>query len=458
MGAASHDRLGRRPICRPGSSLGVDESIPGPQVSQSIPPPSIPPLPLAVAMAASHLLAWAAQGSSWSPLRALASAFGSTTEASALPRAPWTPRERLLVASLGLSVLSRNLVNMFATRLTRAHWVQMITSTTPLIVAAWARLAGDTLAPRTLPAMGLSLAGVTLAVVGGSASAGSGGSQAFSWRDVGGIALSAASALTLAAYMVLVKQTGGFIREEEVMIMQFVLLSVPVGAASFLFEAGPWLGLLSQLDAAGWAALFGLSIGVFCLANLLHQKVIKKLGAAVSATVMPLRLVSAIGFAFLLLGEQVRNWVEALGLAVVFVTITWYLLGTVGGSGGAPRGGAGTPVDAAAAVAAFRPAATVALPLGKGAAASDSCLSAAAAASVSAAAASISGPARGCSPGAGGTVDRVPDPEDCSELEPEGRAARHSTGPVPGAKGLGLELLPSNSCRRFLPDPDPRPP
>jgi drug/metabolite transporter (DMT)-like permease len=40
---------------------------------------------------------------------------------------------------------------------------------------------------------------------------------------------------------------------------------------------------------------------------------------------MAWRLVSALFFAALLLGERLSSWIQLLGAVVVLVTITWYL-------------------------------------------------------------------------------------------------------------------------------------
>jgi len=40
---------------------------------------------------------------------------------------------------------------------------------------------------------------------------------------------------------------------------------------------------------------------------------------------MAWRLVSALLFASLLLGERLSSWVQVLGAVIVLVTITWYL-------------------------------------------------------------------------------------------------------------------------------------
>ena len=84
----------------------------------------------------------------------------------------------------------------------------------PRQVALLSRLLGDPLPPRTAPALGLSLVGTAMTVLGGESKAAS-----VDWRDGVGLLCAFGSAFLLACYMILVKKTGYFLLEQQVMAL-----------------------------------------------------------------------------------------------------------------------------------------------------------------------------------------------------------------------------------------------
>ncbi len=60
-------------------------------------------------------------------------------------------------------------------------------------------------------------------------------------------------------------------------------------------------------------------------ANLGQIRSIQQLGAPVVSSMMAIRLVSALLFAGLLLGERLTSVWQLIGAGIIIVTITWYL-------------------------------------------------------------------------------------------------------------------------------------
>jgi drug/metabolite transporter (DMT)-like permease len=64
---------------------------------------------------------------------------------------------------------------------------------------------------------------------------------------------------------------------------------------------------------------------VFLVANLTQIVALRHIGAPLVSSTMALRLVSALVFGGLVLGERLTSVWQGLGAAVVLVTITWYV-------------------------------------------------------------------------------------------------------------------------------------
>jgi len=105
--------------------------------------------------------------------------------------------------------------------------------------------------------------------------------------------------------------------------MQFTLLCLPVIPVSLALEPGPFFGELAALQPVGWVALTTLFFGVFYVGNYTYQRVLRRIGAPQTSLFMPIRLISAFAFSFLFLGEALRSWLEAAGMALVLATISW---------------------------------------------------------------------------------------------------------------------------------------
>jgi drug/metabolite transporter (DMT)-like permease len=75
----------------------------------------------------------------------------------------------------------------------------------------------------------------------------------------------------------------------------------------------------------GWAVFLSYVMLVVLGANGLQISALRQLGAPLVSSLMGWRLVSTLAVGMLLLGEQLSSWWQAAGMALVLVTITWYL-------------------------------------------------------------------------------------------------------------------------------------
>jgi len=228
-----------------------------------------------------------------------------------------------VVWAFALVVVLRAITNLLAARFTHAIYVQLITLMTPLLVALLsAGLFRERLPPFTLGAIGLSLTGSVLLMSG---EIGAGATQvALGPGDMLGIALALASALCLSLYMILVPRTEkSAVSAETVLLVQLVALTATTGGIS-LAIGEDW----SRFTAAGpadWAVFLAFTLFVLLGANMGQISSLRRLGAPLVSSTMAWRLVSTLATAALLLGERLTSLWQALGAAIVLVTITLYL-------------------------------------------------------------------------------------------------------------------------------------
>ena len=81
----------------------------------------------------------------------------------------------------------------------------------------------------------------------------------------------------------------------------------------------------TRIGATDWAIMLAFSFVVFLGANLGQIQAIRQLGAPFVSSLLASRLISALIFGGLLLGEQLQSMWQVLGAGIVAVTITWYL-------------------------------------------------------------------------------------------------------------------------------------
>lgn len=229
-------------------------------------------------------------------------------------------RQMLIFAAI---VVGRGIANFLAARFTLAIYVQLITMLTPFIVALLSTAVLHESLPRyTGRALALSTTGVLLII--GSDLLGAQHMPLANRTDWLGISLALVGSLLLALYMLDVRRsTQKKVRAEELLVVQLTALAASGWALSFLLGESwqPW-GELSGFD---WF-VFGLAaFGVLVGANIGQIGAIRHLGAALVSSTMPWRLVSALLVGGLLLGERLTSLWQWFGVALVLVTVTWYL-------------------------------------------------------------------------------------------------------------------------------------
>ena len=228
-----------------------------------------------------------------------------------------------VIWAFALVVVLRAITNLLAARFTHAIYVQLITLMTPLLVALLsAGLFREKLPPFTMSAIGLSLAGALLLMQG---EIGSGGATfTLGAGDLLGIGLAFASALCLSLYMILVPRTvKSAVPGEAVLLVQLMALSATCGAISLL--TGEEWGRFAAIGPSDWLVFLAFTLFVLLGANLGQISSLRRLGAPLVSSTMAWRLVSTLIMAALLLGERLTSLWQALGAAIVLVTITAYL-------------------------------------------------------------------------------------------------------------------------------------
>lgn len=222
-----------------------------------------------------------------------------------------------------LVVSIRAMTNLTSSRFTLAIYVQLITLLTPLIVALLSKLFFRNRLPRfTLPAIGLSFFG-SLLMMSGDLSNGT--VLRLTESDVLGIAIALVSAFALAFYMILIPRATsvGNISAEAMLFAQLVALTVTCGAMSLLL--GEQWDRFAVIGPHDWMVFAAFVVFVLLGANLGQIVALRHLGAPLVSSTMGWRLISALGLAALLLGEQLQNLWQVLGAIIVLVTITVYL-------------------------------------------------------------------------------------------------------------------------------------
>ena len=227
----------------------------------------------------------------------------------------------------GGMVVARGLTNLLATRYTLATFAQLIYLMTPFLVALLSRFVLQEQLPRhTFKAVTLCLLGALFIMGGdlGQVVDGENGATAVLRNDWLGISLAIGSSFFLAIYMLTVRRarqhtTSG----ESLLIVHLTALTLFSGSASLV--VGETWQQWSSLKAGDWLVFGLLTFGVLLGANLLQLRSIQQLGAPLVSSMMASRLISALLFASLLLNEKLTSGGQLFGVALVIVTLTWYL-------------------------------------------------------------------------------------------------------------------------------------
>ncbi len=240
-----------------------------------------------------------------------------------LPRhGPVIARSRPLWV-FALIVVARSITNILAARYTQALYVQMITLMTPFVVAFLSTLVLRENLPRhTWLALILSSVGSALML---SSEIGAQGVRfAVAGQDWIGIGLALASAVFLALYMIAAGRTVRIdLSGWTVLAFQSIVIAGVSLLVSLLIgeEWGRWL----QIGPRDWAVMGFYTLIVVAWANGMQIAALRKLGAPLVSSLMGWRLVSTLAVGMLLLGEGLSSWWQGAGMAIVLVTLTWYL-------------------------------------------------------------------------------------------------------------------------------------
>lgn len=224
---------------------------------------------------------------------------------------------------LALVVVIRSVTNILAMRYTLAVYVQLITLMTPFIVVALSLLLlHEKPPPYTGRAVTFSFVGAFLMMASGISA--SGIHFDLSTGDWIGIALAFTSSVALAGYMLVIRGTTKTdLPGPIVWIFQMTMIAAFSLLLSLLMgeDWSQW----AYIGASDWLVVMAYILLVAIGANGLQIAALRHLGAPFVSSLMAWRLVSALIFAGLLLGERLTSPVQFLGALIVLLTITWYL-------------------------------------------------------------------------------------------------------------------------------------
>lgn len=242
---------------------------------------------------------------------------------SAAPAAASTRRRLRTAAAYGLICTARMWTNLQSTRMTTAWNVQMTAMLLPFVTAVLARFILRERPHAALPpTLVLTLLG-SLAVLAGQGAFGAAADSALSARDLAGIGVQLASVCLSAAIKVALKFTEGTLGKLELMQSQFCVTGTITLAYALAADRSS-LAALAALDGAGWACFFGLSFGIYGLANFMQIVATRRLGAINHSASNPVRLLAAVGGSAAVLGEPMSDPLEWLGAAVIVVSLSLY--------------------------------------------------------------------------------------------------------------------------------------
>lgn len=269
-----------------------------------------------------------------------------------------------VLISFALLVSFRVATNIYTPKLITAFYVQLITLTNPFMVSIFSVvLIREKFTYHTIVAMVFMLLGGVLVVVGNSNSPAIGGGSGFSWTidfttigsdlgysDLFGIILAFISTAVFALSFVVIKVAGSkkdepsatqdelakmswrrrFVRKytrtyhaETLFIVQALCL-IPMGFIGSVIVGEDWTPMF-QTNWSGLAVIISLGL-IFVVGALCNVYMIWILGATNATTTIPLRLISTLLVAGILMGEWLHNIAQVLGGIIVFVSVTWYLL------------------------------------------------------------------------------------------------------------------------------------
>lgn len=222
-----------------------------------------------------------------------------------------------------LIVVIRAVTNIVSTRYTLSIYVQLVTQATPFFVILFSTALFREKLPRfTVPAVVLATVGAVMMIGPNFGSVPDDPTR----RDTLGVLLALGSVAALAMYMVLVRRTASDnanVTSESLLLIQLIAICL-VSTAMTLLTREDWSRYL-HIGWMDWAVFLIFTFLVFLGANLWQIQAIQHIGAPFHSSMLASRLISALIFGWLLLGEQLQSAWQVLGAVVVLVTISWFL-------------------------------------------------------------------------------------------------------------------------------------
>lgn len=232
-------------------------------------------------------------------------------------------RSKTLWVMLAIVIL-RTILLTFAVRFTKAYIVQLINLLAPFFVVLLNKIfIKKPLPPFIIPAISASLVGGTLMVFGGL------GNQSMAFiltpQDGIGIFFAFRATFLIAGYMMIVKrgQEVG-LPFEIVYISQISTQTVLMGVLSLSIGEN-WTPFL-QMGWKAFLAFLSIAIGVEIGCKIGNIATLRKLGAPLVSSMLAMRLVAALFFGWIILGERLTSLLQWLGVVLVVVAVTGYLL------------------------------------------------------------------------------------------------------------------------------------
>jgi drug/metabolite transporter (DMT)-like permease len=222
-------------------------------------------------------------------------------------------------------LISRNTLNLYAARFTVATNVQLFSLMSPFLVAIFSTTIYKEKLPRkTFSALTLSVIGSILIILGDIPRQNTILQPQTKWNLLG-IGLSILGGILLAFLMMEIRRIGKKGASAETLaFFQFGPLTVfmSVGSTVIKEDWTPWF----RLSLPGVLAFFAFVFIVLLLGTILQNNAIRRLGAPAYSTIQAFRLVATIGFSFFILDEGIKNLTQGIGVVIVMIAITWYMV------------------------------------------------------------------------------------------------------------------------------------
>ncbi len=217
----------------------------------------------------------------------------------------------------------RSITNVLSVRYAPAVYVQLINLLTPFLIVVLGKLLFKETIPRyTIPAIILSLLG-SLAMFSGNMS-NAGFSLALKGDEWLGLGLAGISTLTLALYMLMVRVTSRHaVSSQATFTAQLMLLLLSTAVLSFIFQED-WT-FWQSMQPFDWFMFLFFSLIIMFGANYTQISALRALGAPQVSSMQAWRLVIALLFGGMLLGEWLLQPLQIAGAVLVIMVVSLYL-------------------------------------------------------------------------------------------------------------------------------------